>query len=74
MASPRCPAAQQAFVAGMHLTAGIAAVVAVCLAAMALVALRNERLGDSDDGASADATEEPERHAQPIMCEPEGAA
>jgi MFS transporter, DHA2 family, multidrug resistance protein len=65
-------AAQQAFVAGMHLTAGIAAIVAVLLAGLALVALRNERLGEPDD-ASAD-PERPEHGAKPIMCEPEGAA
>jgi MFS transporter, DHA2 family, multidrug resistance protein len=41
--------AREAFVAGMHLTAGIAAVVAVGLALLAVVSLRGQSLGGSDE-------------------------
>jgi DHA2 family multidrug resistance protein-like MFS transporter len=42
--------AREAFVAGMHLTAGIATIIAVGLAALAVVALRSHRLGGDDGG------------------------
>lgn len=65
--------AQEAFVSGMHLTSGIAAVVAGGLAVMAIVSLRNQRLGgppDDDPGAKAQVDD---HRAAPMACEPEGA-
>ena len=41
--------AQEAFVAGMHFTSAIATVIAFGLAVLAVVALRNQRLGGDDD-------------------------
>ncbi len=52
--------AREAFVAGMHLTAGIAAVVAVGLAALAVVSLRGQSLGgDPPEAPSTAPTPEP---------------
>jgi len=42
--------AREAFVAGMHLTAGIATIIAVGLAVLAVVALRSHRLGANEGG------------------------
>jgi DHA2 family multidrug resistance protein-like MFS transporter len=42
--------AREAFVAGMHLTAGIATIIAVGLAVLAVIALRTHRLGGDDGG------------------------
>ena len=42
--------AREAFVAGMHLTAGIATIIAVGLAVLAVVALRSHRLGGNEGG------------------------
>jgi DHA2 family multidrug resistance protein-like MFS transporter len=49
--------AREAFVAGMHLTAGIAAVVAVGLAALAVVSLGGQSLGGDDPHAPSSAPE-----------------
>ncbi len=51
--------AREAFVAGMHLTAGIAAVVAVGLALLAVVSLRSQSLGGDDPEAASPASEPP---------------
>jgi DHA2 family multidrug resistance protein-like MFS transporter len=45
---------REAFVQGMALSAGIAAIVAAILALAALVTLRSARIGQSDDGSPAD--------------------
>jgi DHA2 family multidrug resistance protein-like MFS transporter len=42
--------AREAFVSGMHLTAGIATIIAVGLAVLAVVALRSHRLGGDEGG------------------------
>jgi DHA2 family multidrug resistance protein-like MFS transporter len=53
--------AREAFVAGMQLTSGIAAVVAVALAALAVVSLRGQSLGGTDDAEPS--PQAPEQHA-----------
>ena len=53
--------ARQAFVAGMHLTSGIAAVVAVGLALLAVVSLRGQSLG----GGDAEPAAAPEPRSRP---------
>jgi DHA2 family multidrug resistance protein-like MFS transporter len=45
---------REAFVQGMALSAGIAAIVAAILALAALVTLRSARIGQTDDGSPAD--------------------
>jgi len=58
--------ARQAFVAGMHLTAGIAAVVALGLAVLALVSLRSQSLGGGEDaGEPPSLAPEQSAHAGP---------
>ncbi len=65
--------AQEAFVAGMHLTSGIATVIAFGLAILAVVALRNQRLGGDDepdaDAESASLTAPPEQAAHVAPCQ-----
>ena len=56
--------AREAFVAGMHLTSGIAAVVAVGLAALAVISLRGQSLGGDPPEAPAPA---PEVRARPEL-------
>ena len=48
--------AQESFVAGMHLTSGIATVIAFGLAVLAVVTLRNHRLGGGDEAEDASAS------------------
>jgi len=58
--------ARQAFVAGMHLTAGIAAIVALGLAVLALVSLRSQSLGGGEDaGEPPSLAPEQSAHAGP---------
>ncbi len=68
--------AQEAFVAGMHLTSGIATVIAFGLAILAVVALRNHRLGGGEEPEAEPAnrnTTPPEQVAHIAPCELEGA-
>jgi DHA2 family multidrug resistance protein-like MFS transporter len=69
--------AQEAFVAGMHFTSGIATFIAFALALLAVVALRNQRLGgddDSDDEPDSAFTAPPEQVAHIAPSRFEGAA
>jgi DHA2 family multidrug resistance protein-like MFS transporter len=69
--------AQEAFVAGMHFTSAIATVIAFGLALLAVVALRNQRLGGDDDaGGEPDSafTAPPEQVAHIAPSKLEGAA
>jgi DHA2 family multidrug resistance protein-like MFS transporter len=67
--------AQEAFVAGMHLTSGIATVIAFGLAILAVVALRNQRLGGGEDTEANGAPATPsEQVAQIAPRELEGAS
>jgi DHA2 family multidrug resistance protein-like MFS transporter len=69
--------AQEAFVAGMHFTSAIATVIAFGLALLAVVALRNQRLGggdDADDEPDSAFTAPPEQVAHIAPSKLEGAA
>ena len=65
--------AQEAFVAGMHLTSGIATVIAFGLALLTVVALRNQRLGGEEEPDPASLAAPPEQVAHIAPCRFEAA-